>query len=355
MKEKIILKAKNIGVQILKHRYHLLHNHQAKKVLKSIEQEKGRTASDLIRLSDEYAKDVLGWRGYAPWLYVYSAVAEKFHEGWIPDNYYFTVVVPIIQGNYGKVSGLKSLSSTIFSSPEFPDIGFYANGLFLTRDHSIVKENKLEEFLFKNGETMVYKTDQSYQGKGFFLLHKNSFDPNKVKLLGNGVFQDYIDQHGFFDTLLPNSVATLRITTITDHNSKVSVRACYLRLGRLTDSHVKSVSHIRIPVDLTNGELGSLGYLPNWQAIEKHPDTHIAFSNSRIPCFTKFLSTAIKLHQLVPYVRSVGWDMILDKNENVKVMEWNGYSNDIKFSEATQGPCFKDLGWEKLWHQAKTK
>jgi hypothetical protein len=111
---------------------------------------------------------------------------------------------------------------------------------------------------------------------------------------------------------------------------------------------VKSVSHIRIPVELTNGELGSLGYLPNWQTIEKHPDTQIAFSKSRVPGFTKFLSTALKLHQLVPYVRSVGWDMILDKNENVKVMEWNGYSNDIKFSEATQGPCFKDLGWEKL-------
>jgi hypothetical protein len=32
-------------------------------------------------------------------------------------------------------------------------------------------------------------------------------------------------------------------------------------------------------------------------------------------------------------------------------MEWNGTYNDIKFSEATQGPCFADLGWERLWKE----
>lgn len=33
---------------------------------------------------------------------------------------------------------------------------------------------------------------------------------------------------------------------------------------------------------------------------------------------------------------------------NVGLMEWNAGHNDIKFSEATQGPCFHDLGWEKF-------
>jgi hypothetical protein len=30
-------------------------------------------------------------------------------------------------------------------------------------------------------------------------------------------------------------------------------------------------------------------------------------------------------------------------------MEWNGWHNDIKFSEAADGPCFADLGWQNLW------
>ena len=52
---------------------------------------------------------------------------------------------------------------------------------------------------------------------------------------------------------------------------------------------------------------------------------------------------------MVPFARSIGWDMIVDNNNEIQVMEWNGSHNDIKFSEATQGPCFSNLGWEKLW------
>ncbi|GEM_PF-3607225 len=40
--------------------------------------------------------------------------------------------------------------------------------------------------------------------------------------------------------------------------------------------------------------------------------------------------------------------MTVDTYGNVKVLEWNGSNNGFTYSEATQGPCFKDLEWEKL-------
>jgi hypothetical protein len=49
---------------------------------------------------------------------------------------------------------------------------------------------------------------------------------------------------------------------------------------------------------------------------------------------------------MVPFTSIIGWDVAVDENHNVKVMEWNGDHNDIKFSEATQGACFSDRGWE---------
>ena len=54
----------------------------------------------------------------------------------------------------------------------------------------------------------------------------------------------------------------------------------------------------------------------------------------------------------MPYVRAIGWDVSVDKNDDVHVMEWNGNHNDIKFSEATVGPCFLGLGWEKYKEKA---
>lgn len=110
-----------------------------------------------------------------------------------------------------------------------------------------------------------------------------------------------------------------------------------------------SASHIRIPVSISNGYLDKFGYTTNWLQIEKHPDTDFIFENQKIPHFNKFLEAAINLHKMVPFTRTIGWDMILDINNNVKVMEWNGSHNDIKFSEATQGPCFHDLGLHELW------
>ena len=353
MQQKIISTAKSAGKEILKFRLHWVSKHQAKKILKSIEQEKGKTAPHLLKLSEEYAKDVLGWRGYAPWLKVYSAVAETFNEGWVPDNYYGMVVVPAIQGDYGRVSFLNSITGKIFDCPEIPNIGYYANGLFLSKDYSILNTKEFKDLLFKISEKVVFKTDHSYQGKGVFLFDKTSFDPLKMKLLGNGVFQDFIAQHRFFDTLTPDSVATLRITTVIELNGKTSVRACYLRLGRRAETHVKSGTHIRIPIDPVTGELGTFGYLPDWQTIEKHPDSLVEFANNSIPGFNSCLATAIRMHKQIPFVQAIGWDMTIDKNDNVKVMEWNGAFNDIKFSEATQGPCFSGLGWENLWKKQK--
>ncbi len=332
-------------------KYHRLHKNQAKAIITDLELVKGKTNPKLIKLSDEYARDVLGWRGYAPWLYVYSAVAGDFKEGWIPDNYYGMVVIPATQGRYLELSPLKALTNQLFQKSVFPDVAYYVNGLFFGKNGSALDESEVKELLFRNREMVVYKLEGSSRGKGIFLFDKNSFDTKKVQVLGNGVFQDYIDQHQFFKEYMPSSVATLRITTIIDECGNASFRACYLRLGRSVDTHVKASSLIRISVNLKTGELDALGYLTTWLTVDKHPDTDIAFAGRRIPNFDNCVSTALELHRLIPYVRCIGWDMVVDKDNDVKVMEWNSGHNDIKFSEATQGPCFSDLGWERLWQQ----
>jgi len=44
-------------------------------------------------------------------------------------------------------------------------------------------------------------------------------------------------------------------------------------------------------------------------------------------------------------------DLTVDNLEQVQVIEVNGINNGIKFSEATTGPCFRNLNWENLWKQ----
>jgi hypothetical protein len=106
------------------HRFHHGHRSQAAGLLSSIEGERGETDRKLIKACDEYAGDVLGWRGYAPWLRVYAAVAGEFTEGWIPDNYYGKIVLPAVQGPYGEVSKLKPLSRRLLQSDLLADVAY---------------------------------------------------------------------------------------------------------------------------------------------------------------------------------------------------------------------------------------
>lgn len=352
MNQKIFQFSKKFKNKVSIFKFDLYHKYHAKEELKVIELIKGKTEPKLINLSNEYAKDIFGSQNYAPWLYVYSAFSETFKEGWIPDNYYGKIVVPKICGDYGKISFLKSLSKIFYNYNEFPDIGYYINGLFYSDNYNVIFEENIKEVLFKKSNLVVFKLDNSKQGLGIFFLDKKSFNLNTIKLLGNGVFQNFIEQNPFFSEIMPRSVATIRITTVIDHEGNASVRACFLRIGRANDTHIKETTEIVIPIQISNGELETYGYLDGWIAIEKHPDTQISFANKKIPHFNKCVSIALELQKSMPFVRCIGWDMIIDKNNEVKVMEWNGYDTDIKFSEATQGPCFSDLSWEKFWkHQ----
>ncbi len=202
----------------------------------------------------------MGWVGFAPWLYVYCAASESFKEGLIPDNYYSRIVAPRIIGPYAELQSFKALSGKLFDTNCFPDIAYYVNGLDFSRNHYVISEERIKETLFKNPNTVLFKIDRSLQGKGVFFYKNSQFSSQKIKSNGNGVFQSFIDQHDFFKTLSPSAASTLRLTTVMDDLGKVSVRACYLRIGRLNDSHVKSTSHIRIPVNLKTGELSETGF-----------------------------------------------------------------------------------------------
>lgn len=329
--------------------YHFKHKKLALRILQNIEAARGKTDDRIIKLSDEYAADNLGWKGYAPWLYVYSAINQVFKEGWIPDNYYGEVVVPRMKGSYGTIADYNSLTSRLFDSSLFPICAYYVNGLWISPEYQILTNKEVSEIAASQPDRLVYKTDSSRQGRGIYFTDNNNFKVDELKILGNGVLQRFIHQHQFFKEIIPSSVATIRITSVIDDEGTVSARACYLRVGRTADTHVKSASHTRIPVDTSTGLLGKYGYTTDWLQIETHPDTKFVFENKQVPCFDKCLEAAMSLHKMIPFARTVGWDMIVGADNTVQVMEWNGGHNDIKFSEATQGPCFADLGWEKLW------
>jgi hypothetical protein len=329
-------------------RFDWKHRAEASKILCAIEAKHGKTEPAQLRLADAYARDVFGHTCYAPWLHAYTAFNRTFKEGWIPDNYYGWIVVPKMKGMYGKISHLKSLSRLLFRDDVFPDIGYYVNGIFFSIDHVAIPESKVAQSVFATTDTVVFKLDQSGQGRGVFFMNRGNFDVERIKRLGNGVLQRFIVQHKSFGRFASKAVATVRFTTVVDDAGDISLRACFLRLGRAADAFIRPDSEICVPVDLATGQLFRDGYSSDWIGVDAHPDSWTRFEGVTLPAFEQCVRKVIELHAKVPYARCVGWDVTVDADDKVMLMEWNAEHNDVKFSEATQGPCFSDLKWERL-------
>ncbi|PSU90576.1 hypothetical protein C0W35_17015 [Photobacterium kishitanii] len=339
-------KIKQAYTYIRDYRYNTFLNKEAMEVLANLEQSKGKFPQSLKDQCDNYAKNTLGDIKYAPWLYVYSIMRGEFKQGWIPDNYYGRVVLPKSNGISGTAAQIKNISALLLSSNLFPDLVSYSGGIFsISASNKILKSEEVKDFLFKDHETVIYKLNSSYQGKGIHFFNKNEFCVDKIAKIGSGIFQKVIVQHDVFNELFPKPGATIRLTTVLTPEGKVDVRGAYLRLGIGSDEFVKSSTNIRVGINLDSGELFNNGYTSDWFEISEHPTTKKAFKGVMIPNFKQACDDVIALHKNYPFVQSIGWDVIINDQGGVEIMEWNAVHNGIKFTEAIQGPMFADMPW----------
>lgn len=345
--EKLKLVVQQAAEKVTRYRYHYISNKIALTSLAEIEKEKGKLSSQIKKIANTYANDVFGWKGYAPWLYVYAHLAGEFKEGWIPDNYYGKVVIPKIQGDYGKVSFLKPFTNQLFHQFIGPDLAYFINGKWFSSSYELLSRDKVIKMV-ANLEKIIYKADYTYQGRGVFVIKDNEFDVIQLENIGNGVLQYFIPQHDFFKQFNTPAVATLRLTTAIDKNGFESLRASFLRMGRMGHTHVQSNDQILVPVDLTTGHLHEMGYFTSFKSTDKHPDSNCTFKDKIIPNFKECVQRVLALQKEMPMIQTIGWDIVVNEDNQPVIMEWNGYGSGICFSEATQGPSFKDLCWEHL-------
>lgn len=343
---------KNIAKSILEksstYIYHKEQNEEAYRMLKLVENETGKLSSKNKKLCKEYTLDVFGHKKYIPWIISYCAYSHKFKEGWIPDNYYGEYVVPALKGDYGKICDRASVINKLLNDKNSLDIGYYINNLFLNSSNEVLNIESFKKILFEKNDKIVFKIENSLQGKGVYFFNKNNFDVKLIRKLGNGVFQNYIVQHSFFNQFNDSAVATIRLTSVCTDDGDIEVRAGYFRFGRNGDTHVLSSSQMRIPINVKMGTLLDTAFYPKSEFTKQLPDNDVDYAGMKLPSFELCISELKRMHKLIPYIRCIGWDIIVDENDNVRVIELNGGHNGITFNEMVQGPCFKGLGWEYL-------
>lgn len=328
--------------------YHAGHAARAGENLRKLEAS-GRKlrAADAKRCMD-YATQILGHQKYAPWLMFYTAFAGGFKEGWIPDNFYGAKVAPAIQGSHGHLSFSKSLTRALFKSASFPDVGSRINGALFDNDYQPLSFEAARKRFFEDSDRIIFKPDGTGRGKGISFFDRRSFEQDAISRLGAGVFQRSVSQHEMFDAFSRTSVANIRLTTVVEPDGTISLRAAYLGLGTGSDTHVRLESLVGVPVDRRTGALAEAGFTSDWVQRNAHPTSGEPFAGKTVPAFDRCIETVIAHHKQVPFVGCVGWDVSVDRDEQVQILEWNGFHNAINLAEASQGPCFLGLGWERF-------
>jgi len=337
--------------RLLAWRYEQFHRREAALRLRTIEQQNGKTDPKLIRQCKDYAADVLGWQGYAPWLVAYTALAGEFREGWIPDNYFGRVVLPHLNGANKFALTNRVGAKHLFKTDAFPDIGAISNGLLFDGEGNIVDPEAFKKRLFNGHDKVIFKLDLSYGSEGRYIMTRDALDLPLLRQKGNGVFQYYIDQHPFFAQYTPDTCATLRLSTLIDNDGMCRVRAAWVKFERVEPFHTGPDSHIRIMVDPMTGTLGEHGYFDSWRKVDGYPDCDLPTKGQNIPHFAECVALVTSLHLRAPYARWLGWDVIVDSQGEVKIMECNGRHADGKLNDVLQGPLFTDMGWENLWRK----
>lgn len=310
----------------------------------------GRTFSESdAKKAEEYAKTVLGSLDFAPWLKLYTAFRGEFLEGWIPDNYLGRVVCPAINGNYRDIGRLKTLSRRILQAEALPDLAYCIKGNWISVAGEPLDISQIKTYLFDQYPVVFLKKDYSLQGNGVVKLDSEKFSEFDFKSAGDFVIQAPIRQHAFFEEISPGSVATLRITTVKLAGNPAVNRLTTLRVGRLGMDYIYSSACIRVPVFPQTGTFYSHAISPDWTVLDVHPDTQVPFEGRVIPEFAKAVRLCEQLHDRFAHFELIGWDVSIEQSGEVKIMEWNTDEPGIVFSEASIGPHFRELGWEKLW------
>jgi len=329
--------------------YDARHRKEAMDAVAYLERYGGTKLTPQIRkIADDYATETFGSKRFAPWLYAYTLIRGSFQEGWLPDNFYGRVVLPQVNSRLLIIGDFKTFSNTVLQSDLFPDIAYFIDGILYGRDKSVIDLECVRDLIPSDQQFVFLKQDGSQSGLGVARVTRDALSSEHFETMGNCVVQTAIEQHPFFDEIVPGPLTTLRVTTVRDNAGRIEARAAVIKAGRAGFDVYETNHSIRAPIVDDDGTLGPLCYDEDFRPHDAHPDTGFHFADRKVVGYAEMTSACVALHKKVPQMAVIGWDVAFDRHDTVKFVEWNTGHADIILSEAANGPLFCDLGWEKL-------
>jgi glutathione synthase/RimK-type ligase-like ATP-grasp enzyme len=104
------------------------------------------------------------------------------------------------------------------------------------------------------------------------------------------------------------------------------------------------------------GKVGSISITPDRQVINVTPDGNVKFSQiGKIPKFNEIKQILTKSAMRFPYHRRLGFDVVVDKNGKVFIIEVNVNRLGFNISQYLSGGLFKEYTDEVIEYSKENK
>lgn len=203
----------------------------------------------------------------------------------------------------------------------------------------------------QNGSDLIYKPSGLGGSRGIRFITsettESALKQTARSLIGSAsiafVIQEVMCQHPFMAQFNPQSVNTIRVTSLL-HKGEVHVLAGLIRVGKLGNRVDNfSAGGFIIGFDIKTGRCNS------WAMTHENIRYSVLPSGLDLSSKTIILPNIDKLHQMVtymhsqiPYIKMISWDIAIDTDEEFVLIE-NNFAGMIQIHEAVTGPLFGEL------------
>lgn len=214
------------------------------------------------------------------------------------------------------------------------------NHLYDATNKVLTKEEAFE-LLSNRKEFVVKQCLFTGGGKGVKKLQTPS-DEQIYKILSGSDFivQEIVAQHDFFSNLNASSVNTIRMETL-NLNGTTSVLSSFIRIGPKGSflDNISGREGMVVGVD-NNGVFSSFGLNKDYDVVYES-SMGKKFEGLIIPNYDKIMSTVMEFHKQFPLVNLINWDVAIDKEGIVKIIEINLNAMNPLYHQIFNGPIFK--------------
>ena len=165
-----------------------------------------------------------------------------------------------------------------------------------------------------------------------------TFVAAQVKKQSDWIIQRPVLQHEAMAALHATSVNTIRVVTIR-LGFELSVISAFVRIGagQARIDNLTPGQGIAAGVE-PDGRLRSCGYNAKLQRFSKHPDHDYVLDSFVVPSFADAQRTCMELHQTIPELDLISWDVAIDHRGRPAILEFNVRRQDINLSQVCNGP-----------------